>query len=432
MACPSFSVSVGIPIFGLGFTSTNQLIMGGGGGAGRSGVKNKLSSFKVDVRRKDLEEDATFEFGVGEDAPMCLDVHPTKPYVVTGVNSSLKDMMDGENKNCRLFKISNDKFELEKAVKTLKSIKPEDYQRVARFSQDGTLVATGTTDGKVVVFRYPEFEPISEPMTVSTDDEILDVDINLEKEKLTCVLRDGLKLINLRGKNVGQVVQTISTTSIVKNQKTEFRAFRYGRGVTKDFGFAIVNGVTKPGAYIVKYDAYSFEQLKVVNISSKPITAVNLSPDGAILAFASADLSITLLDAETLKVLIKVKEAHSFSITSIAISPDRRILASASADNSCCIVSLPLQFSSTSTINPLLTVLLALTIAAILLFVLTALDLDSYFEARLAAQKLAEISSSSAVDNDIHITKTVVPTVVETIIETIISQTPVASIKDEL
>lgn len=157
-----------------------------------------------------------------------------------------------------------------------------------------------------------------------------------------------------------------------------------------------------------------------------------MSPDGAILAFASADLSITLLDAETLKVLIKVKEAHSFSITSIAISPDRRILASASADNTCCIVSLPLQFSSTSTINPLLTVLLALTIAAILLFVLTALDLDSYFEARLAAQKLAEISGSSVVDNDVHITKTVVPTVVETIIETIISQTPVASIKDEL
>lgn len=75
-----------------------------------------------------MEEDATFEFGVGEDAPMCLDVHPTvsflsffvkhplfyshvtqKPYVVTGVNSSLKVMMDGENKNCRLFKISNDK-----------------------------------------------------------------------------------------------------------------------------------------------------------------------------------------------------------------------------------------------------------------------------------------------------------------------------------
>jgi prolactin regulatory element-binding protein len=42
MSCSTYKVSVGIPVFGLGFTSSNQLIIGGGGGAGRSGVKNKL------------------------------------------------------------------------------------------------------------------------------------------------------------------------------------------------------------------------------------------------------------------------------------------------------------------------------------------------------------------------------------------------------
>lgn len=89
------------------------------------------------------------------------------------------------------------------------------------------MIATGTTDGKVNVFKYPSFESISsEPITVSEDDEVLDVDINLEKEKLTCVLRDGLKLVNLRGKNVGQVVQTISSSTIVKGGKSQFRAFR--------------------------------------------------------------------------------------------------------------------------------------------------------------------------------------------------------------
>lgn len=76
------------------------------------------------------------------------------------------------------------------------------------------------------MFKYPEFEPICSRITLSTDDEILDVDINLEKEKLTCVLRDGLRLINLRGKNVGQIVQTISPSTVVKNNKTQFRAFR--------------------------------------------------------------------------------------------------------------------------------------------------------------------------------------------------------------
>ncbi|KAI8094597.1 WD40-repeat-containing domain protein [Thamnidium elegans] len=426
MSCSTFKVSVGIPIFGLAFTSSNQLIMGGGGGAGRSGVKNKLSSYKVDVRRKDLEEDATFQFEAGEDAPMCLDAHPTKPFVVTGVNSSVENMSEGRNENCRLFQIESDKFKLEKTINTLSSTKQEDFQRVVRFSQDGTLVATGTTDGKVHVFRYPEFELLSEPMIVSTEDEVLDVDFNLEKEKLTCCLKDGLKLINLRGKNVGQVVQTISTKSIVKNQKTQFRAFRYGRGYTKDFGFAIVNGVTKPGSYVVKYDAYSFEQLKVVNIGAKPVTAISLSQDGSILAFATADLSITLMNAQTLKVLYKLKDAHSFPITSIAISPDRLLLASASADSTCCIVSLPLQFNNLSTVNPIFTVLLALSIAGFLLLVLTVLDLDAYFEEKLALSK--------AVVTDVNAIVPATTTAIESIVETIISKAPIITsvIKDEL
>jgi prolactin regulatory element-binding protein len=89
------------------------------------------------------------------------------------------------------------------------------------------LVATGTTDGKVNVFKYPSFESVSSgPITLSEVDDVLDVDINLEKEKLTCVLRDGLKLVNLRGKNVGQIVQTISSSTITKGSRSEFRAFR--------------------------------------------------------------------------------------------------------------------------------------------------------------------------------------------------------------
>lgn len=63
-----------------------------------------------------------------------------------------------------------------------------------------------------------------------------------------------------------------------------------------------MNGITKPGAYIVKYDAYSLDQLKVVKVGNKPITTFTLSQDGAVLAFGSADLSISVLDATTLKV----------------------------------------------------------------------------------------------------------------------------------
>lgn len=435
MSCPTFKVSVGIPVFGLGFTGSNQLIIGGGGGAGRSGVKNKLCSYKVDVRRKDLEEDATFDFGPGEDAPMCLDVHPELPIVVAGVNSTEENIAKGENENCRTFKIKSDKIELEKAINTLESKKAEDYQRVTRFSQDGTLVAVGTTDGKVDVFKYPEFESISSPITVSKDDEVLDVDINLEKEKLTCVLRDGLKLINLRGKNVGQVVQTISTAQIVKNTKTNFRAFRYGRGFSKDFGFAALNGTTKPGAYIVKYDAYSLEQVKVTKVGSKPITAFAISPDGALLAIACADLSISLHDTQTLKTLTKIKDAHSFSITCIAISPDRRLLASASADNSCRIVSLPLQFSNSLAINPLHTLLLAIVVSSLLLWITTIVDLDPYFKAKeeqylQSTSAVESIASSSSISASSLTALT--PTTVQSVVDQIIVETPAVVVVTEV
>jgi prolactin regulatory element-binding protein len=89
------------------------------------------------------------------------------------------------------------------------------------------LFAVGTTTGKVDVFKYPSLKSIcDEPISVVTDDEVLDVDINLEKEKMVSTTRDSLKLINLRGKNVGHIVQTISSATAVKNNKVNFRAFR--------------------------------------------------------------------------------------------------------------------------------------------------------------------------------------------------------------
>ncbi|KAI8888490.1 hypothetical protein K501DRAFT_291621 [Backusella circina FSU 941] len=303
MSCPTFKVSVGIPVFGLGFTSSNQLIVGGGGGPGRSGVKNKLSSFKIDSRRKDLEEDAVFPFGADEDAPMCLDIHPQQDIVIAGVNGSEEDIKAGNNENCRMFKVTEDSIEKVNSLKTVTSKNVEDYQKVVRFSEDGSLFAVGTTTGNVDVFKYPSLKSIcDEPVSVVADDEILDVDINLEKEKMIAATRDSLKLINLRGKNVGQIVQTISSTTAVKNNKVNFRAFRYGRGFSKASGFAVANGITKPGGYIIQYDAYTLEPVKTVQVTKKQITAFCISQDGSVLAFASSDLSISLLNAGNLKV----------------------------------------------------------------------------------------------------------------------------------
>jgi hypothetical protein len=51
-------------------------------------LKILQASYKVDVRRKEFREDAEFEFGSDEDAPMCLDVHPTVSCVTLSTRSS--------------------------------------------------------------------------------------------------------------------------------------------------------------------------------------------------------------------------------------------------------------------------------------------------------------------------------------------------------
>ncbi|CAO3597264.1 unnamed protein product [Absidia cylindrospora] len=306
---------------------------------------------------------------------MCLAVHPKENLAVAGINASPESMKNGLNENCRLFHIGETELTLKKAVPCMESKNEDDYQKAVRFSRDGSLLATGTTDGIVHVFKYPTLETVAKVQVVENND-VLDVDINDEGAKLTAVTPDALKLISLRGRNIGTVIQTVSASTVHKKHKLQFRAFRYGSGFTENLAFAVANGVGKSkGSFIIVLDAHTLEIKKVHQASKKPITTFCLSPDGSVIGFGSADFSISLLEASTLRVLTQVKDAHGFSITSMAISPDRRILVSGSADNTCRVVDLPIQFSPAS-LNPLHTLLLALAVAGVLLLFTTYFNMN--------------------------------------------------------
>lgn len=170
----------------------------------------------------------------------------------------------------------------------------------------------------------------------------------------------------------------------------------------------------------------------MTKVGSKPITAFAISPDGAVLAIACADLSISLHDTQTLKTLTKIKDAHSFSITCIAVSPDRRLLASASADNSCRIVSLPLQFSNSLAINPLHTLLLAIVVSGLLLWITSIADLDPYFKAK-EQQYFQKSSAVESIRSSSSSLTALTPTTVQPVVDKIIVETPaVVVVKEEM
>ncbi|KAG2182729.1 hypothetical protein INT44_005709, partial [Umbelopsis vinacea] len=345
MPVTTFTADVGIPIFGLGFTARNELVVGGGGGSGRTGVKNKVASYKIDVKRKEFREDAEFEFGSDEDAPMCLDVHPTKDECAVGVNGTDKSVESGDSKNCRVFDLDDDSFKLIESVRTIQSKNVDDHQKVCRYSKDGQFLATGTTDGILTLLKYPSLEQVIPPIQFENE-EILDVDFDFDNEKLLVVTAGLLRLISLRGKRAGRELQTLQASSLDKKVKSEFRAVRYGNGVSSDHAFVALNSKSRDKGTIIKFNAHTLEIVKTKKISGKPLTAFCVSKDGSIGAYASADLSIGVFDAMNLQKLLQVKEAHSFSITGLAINHDRSLLVSSSAENKCRAVVLPKVFES--------------------------------------------------------------------------------------
>ncbi|KAK2021170.1 hypothetical protein LX32DRAFT_733613 [Colletotrichum zoysiae] len=89
----------------------NRLIVGGGGGANRSGVANKITV--IDASTKDeLRISGEADLSRNEDSVMTLAVGPKKgrtSYVYAGINSSPADVEKGKNEHFRVFGVEQSK-----------------------------------------------------------------------------------------------------------------------------------------------------------------------------------------------------------------------------------------------------------------------------------------------------------------------------------
>ncbi|KAH0840085.1 WD40 repeat-like protein [Lanmaoa asiatica] len=97
------------PVYSCAFIADDQVIVGGGGGASRTGIKNKLRLFRVSDDRQ-LHILNELELEKGEDAPMSMAAHPQSRTLVCGINSSPERLEKGENENCRKFSVSTDEL----------------------------------------------------------------------------------------------------------------------------------------------------------------------------------------------------------------------------------------------------------------------------------------------------------------------------------
>ncbi|KAJ7742418.1 quinon protein alcohol dehydrogenase-like superfamily [Mycena maculata] len=378
------------PVYSSAFLSPTHLVLGGGGGASRTGIKNKLRVYEVGDNRSITLVDE-LELERGEDAPMSMATNLEAGNAGTlacGVNSPEDKLTKGENENCRVYAFKEQKLGLLRTHGTLVSGDLDDFQKVTVLSPDGKLlVAAGTNSFQLLTF--PSLAPAAQ--AVKTDKEIYDV--SFSQNTIVVATTDNLLVYALPGaesegspsknKKKGkqraavlaelELLRTVDPPAAVSGATgSNFRAARY-HPENSEILYTISNTIparsrTKKAAprhaFVCKWDTKTWAVVKVKKVGDKGLTAFDVSPNGNLLAFGSSDYSVGLLDAKTLAPLITILKAHEFPPTTLKFNPTSRLLVSGSADNTIRVISVP---DSTGKSSWLTLIILLITILIVLL-----------------------------------------------------------------
>ncbi|KAI0356520.1 WD40 repeat-like protein [Trametes cingulata] len=354
------------PVYSSAFVTPNEFVLGGGGGQSKTGIKNKLRLYHADGD-KTLSLVHELELASGEDAPMSMAAHPQREEIVCGINSSQDALQDGQNQNCRVYEVKENKITQSMTRSTLTlSRADDDYQRVTVFSPDGRYLAVGGTHD-LAVLDFPTLDPAVSPIHVDKG-EIFDA--TFSSTTLVLASTVNLSVYALPSEEDGdaveerkqaqpaalELIKTVDRPELPgKDAGSSFRAARYHPHDAKVL-YTVMNTVpprtrTKSSprkAFICKWDTNTWKVTSKRKISDRQVTCFDVSPDGKLLAFGSSDLTVGVVDAQTLAPLLTILKAHDFPPTTMRFNPSSDMLISGSADNTVRIVTIPPNLGSTS------------------------------------------------------------------------------------
>ncbi|PWN40036.1 WD40 repeat-like protein [Ceraceosorus guamensis] len=398
-----FPVPAGIPVYALDFLEEELVVYGGGGGVGRTGVTNALKVLRI--LKDDRKTEALHETKLSkdEDAPGCLAVERQSHQILAGINCPAEHVKAGRNEPVRIFDFSvtastaseKDKVQAQitlskaAAAKGLDIRDPESYIRAIALSPTGTHLSVGTSDGQHALLRYPSLESAWSDTSAKPESvqEIFDTDFSEDSAQVLVCAQRSIKVWATEagkegdekgvgggktssGAHAGRLVQTIQNPGLgghsaalaagntsPQSAACTFRAAKFGRGDPVNGGtrhrlFTVVNsgsggsgskgkGKADRRSFVTSWDADSWDLVETRKISDKPVTVFDVSSDGTKLAYGSSDLSVGVLDARTLRPLVRILDAHGFPSTALKFSPSGRTLISASADNTLRVIDVP-------------------------------------------------------------------------------------------
>lgn len=362
------------PVYSCAFLNDATFIVGGGGGAARSGIKNKLRLYEVSEDRS-IQQQHEFELEKGEDAPMSMAAHAETSSIVCGVNSTEDKLEKGLNENCRVYSVQDKQMSPLRTKGTLSSGDLEEYQKVTVLSPDGTLLAVAGPH-HLSLLSYPSLNPVAEP--IQTEKEIYDAAFS--PDSLIIATTHNLLVYSLpktssapaKGKQKGKaksktdneksgssalaLVKTVDVPASSIGEGSTFRQIKINP-LNPAIAYTVIN--TNPArsrqkksaprqGFVSKWNTESWTIEKSRKVGEKGITCIDLSADGRLLGYGSSELSIGLLDATTLAPYATILKAHEFPPTVVKFNPSATLLVSGSPDNSLRVVSIPANVTTSS------------------------------------------------------------------------------------
>ena len=191
----------------------------------------------------------------------------------------------------------------------------EKYSRInsVAFSPDGTLLASGYSDGRIRLWDVAMRE------TIATSEKY-------SRINSVAFSPDGTMVASGSGDNTVRLwdVAMRETIAILEGH----------RGVVNSVAFSPDGTMVVSGSgdnTVRLWDVAMGETIAILEGHELPIISVAFSPDGRMLASGSGDGRIRLWDVATRETIV-ILEGHELPIISVAFSPDGRMLASGSRD----------------------------------------------------------------------------------------------------
>ncbi|PVH72643.1 hypothetical protein DL98DRAFT_563489 [Cadophora sp. DSE1049] len=378
---PSAKATLSYPLYAVDFDplDSTRLLVGGGGGAGRTGVGNKITLLDAS-NPNELQELRDIELSKDEDNVTSLAVgvdQDGSPLVFAGVNSSPADVEKGKNLHFRVFrtdasatakwkavakKAAADKITEISRSALFEGTEKELYQRITRLSKPFQgqpqlgAVATGLSKAaEIVLFDTTSSSPPKSRGAVQSNKEAVDVDfIQTGKDEYLFAYCDEhdiyLKKISAEtdAEEPECVYITPATRGTDRPTTPKFRAMRF---LTKDFIIMLTNIANNSGVVLQifrippsgKGQCRLSQSLRLpmritkatgLAVSNLTHPASPTSPQGYtqfVIAVAGHDISISLFKVDlqvegTASLISKIKSfrtfrnVHPLQITGLAFS----------------------------------------------------------------------------------------------------------------